>query len=449
MCEPRKRIGELLVEGGLVTVDQVQQALVLQQEQGGRTVENLIHLGYLDTETFAAFLAGQPGIASLALSRYALRPEVTSLIPGEFAEAHQLIPIDRMGNLLTVGMACPVDAATIARAEEMTGLRIKAVLCSIADIVAAIEGVYGLAADSAEARAGNGKRAAEQLASGIRLGNLPAMIRAVDTLPTLPETVNAVRHALEDDEVSVADVAGVILRDPPASARLLSVANSAAFALSQQIETVEHAMSYLGLEETYALVTSLAVLDLFEEAGRWDVKGFWSESQDVAAAAVAVGRACGMRQTARAYSVALIHDIGRLVLATLRPNQYGSIDPALRNQALVAAEEEVFGLAHPEAGFLLAETWRLPLEMAETIRFHHDPGKAQIAPDFIAIAQVATSLCDLRDEAPEEAKAALRRECGDALELLGLSEEVSNVLLTVVRGLREDVAETDSEPATS
>ena len=132
-----------MVEDGLITDRQLREALVLQQEQGGRIADQLITLGYLSAHSFCNFLARQPGVSSIVLSNYQVRHELLLLVPREFAESRQIFPIDRLGKLLTVGMACPLDMATVEETEEMTGLRVKPMLCSRSSIKVAISRYYG------------------------------------------------------------------------------------------------------------------------------------------------------------------------------------------------------------------------------------------------------------------------------------------------------------------
>lgn len=138
----RKRIGELLVLDGLITERQLNDALVSQQGHGGRILDRLVMLGYVSTQSISKFLARQPGVSSIVLSNYRVRRELLTLIPREFAQSRQIFPIDRLGNLLTVGMVCPLDEATIGELESLTGLRVKPMLCSPDCIYTAIARHY-------------------------------------------------------------------------------------------------------------------------------------------------------------------------------------------------------------------------------------------------------------------------------------------------------------------
>ena len=138
----RQRIGELLVERKLITPEQLDEALQLQKTHGLKVVEALISLAYFDVSAFIVFLSQQPGTASIELESYEVPRDVLALIPREFAERHEVFPIDKLGRLLTVGMACPLDKVTIKQLENMTKLKVRPLLCSAKSIHSAIVRYY-------------------------------------------------------------------------------------------------------------------------------------------------------------------------------------------------------------------------------------------------------------------------------------------------------------------
>ena len=138
----KERIGELLIREGIVTGAQVAEALDVQAREGGKTFENLIKLGHLDKADLHAFLSKQPGIAAINLANYSVDAELVELVPKELALRELVLPIDRLGKLLTVAMACPLDIGTVKEIEDLTGLRVKAMLCKLDDIHRAVEALY-------------------------------------------------------------------------------------------------------------------------------------------------------------------------------------------------------------------------------------------------------------------------------------------------------------------
>lgn len=391
-----KRIGELLVEEGYIDREHLEEALKAQKRQGHKLGETLIDLGYLDIQSFAQFLADQPGIPSIDLSHYRASSELCSLIPREYAITHEVFPIDKMGKLLTVGMACPLDSATIEELEELTGLMVKALLCDARDIRAAIADQYP--GEEEPPPPPDPERDVERLESALRLENVARLVRQIDELPTLPETVQRVKEATEDPGVSVADVADIIATDPPIVARALKLANSAAYAFSNRVDSIHLASTLLGLEELSVIVLSSAVIDLVEKSRYFDYETFWQRSIFCATAARRIARARGDESNPAVFTAGLLHDIGRFALAEAVPARYAKIHRGIEGEALLDAEKEALGIAHPEAGHMLARNWRLPKKITEAIRFHHNPDLAWEDKELAAMVALAAHMAEHRGE---------------------------------------------------
>ena len=146
----KKRIGELLIEEGLVEATQVDEVLSIQKRDGGRTVDIMINCGFIDVDTFERFMGNQPNTAAIGLSNYNLTKEIYELIPKEFAIERDVFPVDKMGRMLTLGMVCPIDWRTIDEVTEMTGLKVSPFLCSAADIHRAFVEHYDYKPESEE-----------------------------------------------------------------------------------------------------------------------------------------------------------------------------------------------------------------------------------------------------------------------------------------------------------
>ncbi len=436
----KRRIGELLVDAGLIHKDQLQEGLNTQAAKGGKIVETLIALGYLDAEAFVGFLARQPGVASIDLSKYDIPRELIDLIPREMAVEHEIFPIDKLGRLLTVGMVCPLDSATVQKIEERTGLRVKPLLCAPADIRSAIQRYYpAVPVDEKPAGAKGAPEIpdATGIRASIRLTNLATMIRQIDMLPALPETVRRVQEATLDPLSSVRDVADIIVLDPPIAAKVLSVANSAAYGFPQRVDDVGLAVSLLGLRETYAIVLSAAVVNVFDKSKAFDYRAFWVESMCCAAATRIIAKASGRKRQIGVFSGGLLHDIGRLALSEVAPDLYSKIDHSLDGEELIAAEEELLGLSHMEAGHLLASHWGLPIEIAEPIRFHHRPELAVDAKENVAIVAIGTQMARTLQTNLEDS-GELLDALATPLTMIGLDRESAEAMLDEYLNMRDD-----------
>lgn len=137
-----KQLGELLVERGIINQRQLDKALVAQQEKGGLIGEILVGLGFAREEDIAQSLTAQYGFPYLPLSNYDINPEITSIIPGRVARQYLLIPIDKIGNNLTISMSNPLNIQAVEDVELLSGCSVQTFVSTSSDIKRAIKKYY-------------------------------------------------------------------------------------------------------------------------------------------------------------------------------------------------------------------------------------------------------------------------------------------------------------------
>jgi type IV pilus assembly protein PilB len=134
-----KRIGEILIERGVITPSQLEQAIALQKEKGGLIGQILIRMGAVTEQEVALALTAQYGFPYLPLDNYEIDAEVANSIPGNLARQYCLIPIDRIGNALTVAMSDPSNMQAIEDIEMTTNCVVQAFVSTPSDIQKAID----------------------------------------------------------------------------------------------------------------------------------------------------------------------------------------------------------------------------------------------------------------------------------------------------------------------
>jgi type IV pilus assembly protein PilB len=136
------RLGDMLVKAALITREQLNQALQQQQTGGGRIGGNLVKLGFISEDDITSFLSRQYGVPSINLSHFEIDATVIKLIPSEIAQKHQVIPINRTGNVLTVAMADPSNIFAIDDIKFMTGFKVEPVVAAETSIKNSINKYY-------------------------------------------------------------------------------------------------------------------------------------------------------------------------------------------------------------------------------------------------------------------------------------------------------------------
>jgi len=136
-------LGDLLVQEGLITQDQLHKALKVQRERGGRLGRTLIDLGYLDEHHMIKAISKQLGVEYVSLDRYQIDPRVVKLVPENVARNYVLMPLFLIGDALTVAMANPFDIIATDAVSRETGLKVEPIVSSEKEIVDAIDQYYG------------------------------------------------------------------------------------------------------------------------------------------------------------------------------------------------------------------------------------------------------------------------------------------------------------------
>ncbi|MDK2820112.1 MAG: type pilus assembly protein PilB [Clostridia bacterium] len=136
--DSRRRLGDLLVEAGMITDNQLQQALAEQKRTGERLGKVLIRLGFIKEAQMLEVLEFQLGIPKVNISEYKLKPEVVRLVPEGLARRYQAIPIRQEGNRLLVAMADPLNLLALDDLRRVCGRDILPAIASEEEIEAAI-----------------------------------------------------------------------------------------------------------------------------------------------------------------------------------------------------------------------------------------------------------------------------------------------------------------------
>ena len=137
-----KRIGEVLLERGVISLKDLEKALAYQKEHGGLLGQTLIQLAFVTEEEVALALTAQYGFPYLPLDNYEIDEGLTAIIPVEAARQYCLIPIDRIGNALTLAMADPTNVKAIEDIELMTKCVVQTFVSTPSDIGKAIDKYY-------------------------------------------------------------------------------------------------------------------------------------------------------------------------------------------------------------------------------------------------------------------------------------------------------------------
>ncbi|HET8965266.1 MAG TPA: type IV-A pilus assembly ATPase PilB [Candidatus Acidoferrum sp.] len=137
------RLGEILVKESLITQDQLHKALEYQRVNGGKLGSCLAKMGFITDDDITGVLSRQYGVPSINLKYYEIDPNVIRLIPQDTALRYQVVPLSRVGSVLTIAMTDPTNVFAMDDVKFMTGFNVEPVVASEAAISDAISRCYG------------------------------------------------------------------------------------------------------------------------------------------------------------------------------------------------------------------------------------------------------------------------------------------------------------------
>ncbi|MBL7130269.1 MAG: Flp pilus assembly complex ATPase component TadA [Candidatus Omnitrophica bacterium] len=142
MTSLRQRLTEIFIKNKILSEDDINLALRVQKEEGGRLSEILIKLNLIDEKDMMFALSQGLGLPPITLSRFTIDPQVAKVIPKKTAKHYQIIPISKIGNALTLAMADPLNIFAIDDVKALTGYEINPIIAQQAEILEAIEQHY-------------------------------------------------------------------------------------------------------------------------------------------------------------------------------------------------------------------------------------------------------------------------------------------------------------------
>ena len=139
------KIGEMLSKEGLITPQQLQEALAYQKQNGVKLGRALVSLGFVKDDEITGLLSRQYGVPSINLATFDIDPTVLKVLPGETCRKYQVIPISRAGAVLSLAMSDPTNVFAMDDIKFMTGYNVDPVVASEIAIEEAINRFYGSA----------------------------------------------------------------------------------------------------------------------------------------------------------------------------------------------------------------------------------------------------------------------------------------------------------------
>lgn len=217
--------------------------------------------------------------------------------------------------------------------------------------------------------------------------DLAALTESVQDLAPLPPSAHRLVQLASDPDVGLREFAEVIELDPPLTMKVLRAANSAASGSATPVTTVQDAVTRMGVAQvvTFAVAThARSVLSKPVPGYEYSENQMWRHSVFAALAAEMIPETCGIPTPPYAFTAALLHDIGKIILGRFLSFELVEQMALVRDEKKLSswqAEQAVLQTDHAVVGARVAEYWRLPPVLVMGIKYHHAPDQS---PDQLA-----------------------------------------------------------------
>ncbi|HEY1206323.1 MAG: HDOD domain-containing protein [Bryobacteraceae bacterium] len=207
------------------------------------------------------------------------------------------------------------------------------------------------------------------------------MIRALEQLPPFSPILNKLLATMAGEDVSFAQVAALIESDTVLAGNVLKVVNSALYGFRGTVNSVRHAVAILGVDRLRNLSLGFSVARMWTHIRTpegWSGSKFNQHSLAVGILSDLLAQRAQAPYPEGAFVAGLLHDIGKLLIATSVPAEFGGILWLLKEGGAneLECETEMLGTTHAELSGIALENWNLPLPIRRSAAFHHVPDRA-------------------------------------------------------------------------
>lgn len=260
------------------------------------------------------------------------------------------------------------------------------------------------------------------------------LIGNIRNLPTPPIVFEQIQKVINEPNTSVGDVGNILSEDPAMSVKVLKLTNSAFYGLQREVDSVKHAVMIIGLEAIKNLVLSASVLNMFkaDQSNEGYHETFWRHSLSTAFASRIVAQQFQGGKVFNpdaAFSVGLLHDIGKMVICCFMPKEFKAIQEKVKSDPDTSEsdfENSILGFNHGKIGKELTAQWKLPIRMADAIGFHHHPKEPNDSQDYAYLLCLADYVAHV--STTDENQQSMLKPTEGVMEYFGIDDSDIKVL---------------------
>jgi putative nucleotidyltransferase with HDIG domain len=263
--------------------------------------------------------------------------------------------------------------------------------------------------------------------------NLNEMIISLKNLPPAPRVMPKLLKLLNNPNSLSTDIVELVELDASLTARLIGISNSAYYGSDAGITDLGEAVNRLGFKEIYRTITNVYAKSFVGQS----IKSYQIDAEERWFNSVATGLVMEIMtlrwnkgDSAAAYTIGLLHDIGKTAINEIFGSQYASVLERVESEQMELrhAEKLAFGFDHAEAGAALLKSWGFPDEIVEPIEMQYEPENAANYRTFASMLHLSRWIASGIGGAPGKLARAFELK-GEIFETLSIQPEEAMELM--------------------
>jgi putative nucleotidyltransferase with HDIG domain len=272
--------------------------------------------------------------------------------------------------------------------------------------------------------------------------NVRQYVRKITKLPTLPAIAQEILGLVNNDLITVDKLEKIIENDPAITAKVLSVSNSAYFGMKSPTKSLGNAIMRIGFNNVKNVAIGVSLMTVMEDGSKdraLDYSRIFNHSVTVGFMARMMTKEIKCRVSEGILMDGILHDIGYLILSKYFSDDYKKVlEDYKQTGSLLESEESVFGFTHAEIGHWLAEKWKLPSNVMDTISYHHKPSLVKKNHKRVALIHIADYISSKNMMPPTKESPNYPLD-PKALSILELSQDAFNSMeAKIIEGMSPD-----------
>ena len=203
------------------------------------------------------------------------------------------------------------------------------------------------------------------------------LVNNVQDIHAMPSVIVKALNIMKKPTASMKELGDIVMFDQSLSIKFLALVNSAYYGFSQQISSINIALSLLGMVKVKNIIVAVAMKPMMSNQGD---KELWRHSMRVASGCEYLAALTKIMDADEAFIAGFVHDVGKMVLHMTDEKRYAKVVSLVEQTGadILETEKKYFDSDHIKTGSLLAKRWQLPILLANTISYHHAPNLSSI-----------------------------------------------------------------------